>query len=442
MIRPFLIILSAICMLSCNAATEPSDDRVNSLIEQEDWFALDAEYASLRPRIKDKTVRLTADAMLSYLQNKPHKAVAYLDTLLNRQFYHRHREAYYSLSMLRCRMLNKVGRYREATMALGKMTQERKAEGASEQDWRPLEDFQAQNKWLDQLPAPSLQRTKNDVSVPFTLQQMQAKNQETWVEKARKDFKGYLLTVEAYVNGQPLQMAFDTGASKTFLSEATAKRMGLRFLPDTITLNGYQQARRAFVDSLRVGQITYHNLIVYVGISSLNALIGTTIDAVLGLDFISAVSETQICFDQRRLIFPAQQTPLPASGRNLYIQNVPYIKANRGNEQLTFVFDTGDTTGSLYYKYFDRHRSEVLQTAERDSIAQVEYGRVYIREVYMLPRLTFTLGHTPVDIEQVYVDPKPHGWVSTADGRMGMDLVHRFRKTTINMSSMFVSIEQ
>ncbi len=440
MIRQFFIALSAICMLSCNAATEPTDQRVSNLIEQEDWFTLDTEYVSLRPHIKDTGVRLTADAMLSYLQNNPRKSIAYLDTLLTRQFYRKNREPYYRLSMLKCRMLNTIGRYCEATILLGEMTRLRKAEGAHEQDWKPLEAFQAQNKSLDHLPGPALQLPNKDVSIPFTLRSMQAKNQDAWVQKAKKDFKGYLLTVGAHMNGHPLQMVFDTGASKTFLSEATAKRLGLHFLPDTITLNGYQQARRAFVDSLRVGEIIYHNLIVYVGISSLNELIGTTIDAVLGLDFISAVGETQILFDQQRLLFPRKQTPLPASGRNLYLQNVPYMRVNQGNEHLTMVFDTGDTTGSLYYPYFDKHRSEILQSAEKDSIAQVEYGRVYIREVYMLPRFNFHLGRTPVNIEQVYVDPKPNGWVSTVDGRMGMDLVHRFRKTTINLRSMFISV--
>ena len=116
MIRQFFIALSAICMLSCNAATEPTDQRVSNLIEQEDWFTLDTEYVSLRPHIKDTGVRLTADAMLSYLQNNPRKSIAYLDTLLTRQFYRKNREPYYRLSMLKCRMLNTIGRYCEATI--------------------------------------------------------------------------------------------------------------------------------------------------------------------------------------------------------------------------------------------------------------------------------------------------------------------------------------
>jgi clan AA aspartic protease (TIGR02281 family) len=257
----------------------------------------------------------------------------------------------------------------------------------------------------------------------------------------RTGFQGYLMTIPVTVHGNQLPFIFDTGASSTFIMEKTARDLGLRILPDTIILNGNQKGLRAYIDSLQVGEVTVRNMIAYVGLP--NALDGVVsgIDAVLGMDFINAIGETQILFDEWQLKFPYVQTPMPATGRNL--TNDMLMKASKDGHMLQFILDTGDTTAELYAAYYEKFRKEVEADAVHDRITKGSYGNVSTIETLFLPNgVSFKVGSTPVNIDEIYLLPKSADRLHHHDGRMGMDLIRRFRKTTINLRNMFVKFEE
>ena len=79
----------------------------------------------------------------------------------------------------------------------------------------------------------------------------------------------------------------------------------------------------------------------------------------------------------------------------------------------------------------------------RDRITKGSYGNVSTIETLFLPNgVSFKVGSTPVNIDEIYLLPKLADRLQHHDGRMGMDLIRRFRKTTINLRDMFVKFEE
>ena len=159
------------------------------------------------------------------------------------------------------------------------------------------------------------------------------------------------------------------------------------------------------------------------------------------MDFINAMGETQILFDQWQLMFPYKQTPMPETGRNL--TNDMLMKATKDGHLLQFILDTGDTTAELYASYYEKFRREVDAVAVKDRITTGSYGNVSTFKTLFLPNgVSFNVGSTPVTIDEIYIMPETGNRLHHHDGRMGMDLIRRFRKTTINMRDMFVKFEK
>ena len=51
------------------------------------------------------------------------------------------------------------------------------------------------------------------------------------------------------------------------------------------------------------------------------------------------------------------------------------------------------------------------------------------------------IGETSVTIDEINLFPNNDNPLTVRDGRMGMDLIRRFRKTTINLNDMVVKFE-
>lgn len=90
--------------------------------------------------------------------------------------------------------------------------------------------------------------------------------------------------VDARINGQPVRLLFDSGATATALSAETAKRANIAvengFATGIDTANGQVIANRAKIATLQFGQITAHDLPIYV-----SDAFGET--NVLGMNFLS-----------------------------------------------------------------------------------------------------------------------------------------------------------
>ncbi|WP_339693378.1 TIGR02281 family clan AA aspartic protease [uncultured Parasphingorhabdus sp.] len=108
-----------------------------------------------------------------------------------------------------------------------------------------------------------------------------------------------LFHVTALVNGQPVDMAIDTGATRTVITQNDATRIGLSSPTGTYsnmeTLNGQVRLSRMRIDKLTVGNREIEGLEVVLGPQALK-------QSVIGLDAISRSSPLLVDGDRLTLL--------------------------------------------------------------------------------------------------------------------------------------------
>lgn len=427
------IFLSFFLLVAINVAAQKADQRIGELINSGNWFALAEEYPRLKDSMQVEFLQPMAEALVAKYFNQPDKAIEAMTTLLGNYQEEIGASSAINFALLRLQIIGEQGKYAEAADGLESI--------AEQLPQMPIIQSMYQHyNTLRDYPALSINRPNKDVTIPFHLQMLKANKREEWMRAGKKQFKGYLMTVPVTCHGKQQSFIFDTGASASFVTESVAKNLNLTMLPDTILLNGNQKGLQAYIDSLQIGDIVCRNMIVYVGLNNpLDTLVGG-VDAVLGMDFIKAVGETQILFDRQQIVFPSQPATSTAQS-NIFLDGTLIMQVRKGEVPLSFIFDTGCTTAELYSDYYTKFTTEVNAVAEPDTITTGSYGTITTSPILLLPELTFMIGETSVTIDEINLFPHNDNPLYVHDGRMGLDLIRRFHKTTINLNDMFVRFE-
>lgn len=427
------IFLSFFLLVAINVAAQKADQRIGELINSGNWFALAEEYPRLKDSMQVEFLQPMAEALVAKYFNQPDKAIEAMTTLLGNYQEEIGASSAINFALLRLQIIGEQGKYAEAADGLKSI--------AEQLPQMPIIQSMYQHyNTLRDYPALSINRPNKDVTIPFHVQMLKANKREEWMRAGKKQFKGYLMTVPVTCHGKQQSFIFDTGASASFVTESVAKNLNLTILSDTILLNGNQKGLQAYIDSLQIGDIVCRNMIVYVGLNNpLDTLVGG-VDAVLGMDFIKAVGETQILFDRQQIVFPSQPATSTAQS-NIFLDGTLIMQVRKGEVPLSFIFDTGCTTAELYSDYYTKFTTEVNAVAEPDTITTGAYGTITTSPILLLPELTFMIGETSVTIDEINLFPHNDNPLYVHDGRMGMDLIRRFHKTTINLNDMFVRFE-
>ena len=427
------ILLSLFILVAINAAAQNADQRVGELINEGDWFALAEEYPRLKDSMQVEFLQPMAEALLAKYFNQSDKAIAAMTTLLSNYQEEIGASSALNFALLRLQMIGEQGNYAEAADGLKSIAEQLPQVPTIQrmyQHYNALRDY----------PQMTIYKPNKDDTIPFHLQRLKANKREEWMRAGKKQFKGYLMSVPVTCHGEQQSFIFDTGASASFVTESVAKNLNLTILSDTVMLNGNQKGLQAYIDSLQIGDIVCRNMIVYVGLKNpLDSLV-SGVDAVLGMDFIKAVGETQILFDRQQIVFPSQPTTSTLQS-NIFLDGTLLMQARKGDVPLSFTFDTGCTTAELYSDYYAKFTTEVDAVAEPDTITTGTYGTVTTSPILLLPELTCMIGETSVTIDEINLFPSNNNPLAVRDGRMGMELIRRFRKTTINLNAMFVKFE-
>ena len=100
-------------------------------------------------------------------------------------------------------------------------------------------------------------------------------------------------TATALINGRPVSVLIDTGASIVALSHEDAERVGVQVSPDDFTkrvqtANGIAKVAPILLESIKIGEITLYNIEAAV---SEPGRLGTTL---LGMTFIGRLSRAEM----------------------------------------------------------------------------------------------------------------------------------------------------
>ena len=425
-------------LLPLTAAAQQADQRAATLINQADWFTLRDEFPLLRDSMQYDFLRLMAESMLNYHFGQDTEAVANITGLLSHHQAELGTATSLSMNYLRLSILGRMGQYAEAADGAKSVIDQLAGLGADEL-LAPAIHLYNTYAPMRAYPAPQLVRSVQDVAVPFNRVVVNDVKREEWMRTDKIQRRDSLLSVPVAIHGKTYPFIFDTGASQTMIALRKVQELGLPILTDTLTIGSADGQEKicsyAFIDSLSVGGITYRNMMALVGTDTTLAHHTQKLDFILGVDFIRAVGEVQIDMDKREMLFPAKPTPRPATGSNIYLDHVPYLRASKDGRPLLFCFDTGCAGATLSSNYYQKFSDEVKATATPDTITTMGYGTIDTHEVLYLPSVSFAINDMSVTIREIHLDPTATG---NTDGRMGTALLRLFRRITINMQEMFV----
>ena len=445
MLRPLLIILLSLLTAQTISAQQP-DQRIGELINTEDWFGLDKEYPILKDSIQTPFLKVVAEAMIARNFNQKERALEALNELLSN-----HQTdigaGVFNFIVLRAQLLEEMGRYAEAADFLKNVLDQLKGQGVMQGLDGMVYYYQHVNA-LRELPAQSMSRPNHDVSVPFALKELKPKRIESWMRKKddrNPDAKSILISIPVTLHGKTIPFHFDTGAGMTFVTEKFVREKGLPLIGDSVIYTGNSKGLRAFIDSLQIGDITVRNIIIAgVGLEKESEFLNLVgVGPILGRDVITAIGETQICMDDSTMMFPFKTSPLPAYGRNMLYNS--HVEATIDEENLRFLFDTGNASNNacyLYAAYYNSHREAIDEIATTDTISGGGYGNAGAREMKVIRPFCLSIGDMPIHLVEAVVDEESSLADEHCHGNIGVAAVLQHRKTILNFRDMFVKFEK
>ncbi|MDR3056857.1 MAG: aspartyl protease family protein [Prevotella sp.] len=416
--------------ISVNILGQSPDERIGTLINNTDYFELDRQY----PLVKDSlhpALKYLGKALLEDAFSDPADAVETVGYIVQNLQAELGFENILGMIALQSNNLLKLGRYTEAANTLsGLLGQPDVITYAQPQTISALRELNKKAQILKNYPKSEIIRPDKDCTIPILKDTI---NQ---------------IRIDVEINGKKSPFIFDTGAdSQGFVSMDFAKENGIRIIGDSILTGGVTHSaytKIGFVDSLKIGDIVYKNISFLVAdkaeITYKDSVIGR-VSAVLGRYFMDQIGEFHIYPKERKIVFPAKESDVPLTGRNLVLLNgQPYIEATADNKKLQFHFDTGGGI-ILSAKYYNENKQQVESTGKKDSIGIGGFGGAKRIPSYKIPEFTLSIANTHCILPNVTVLTEPL-MIGERDGTLGTDFINKFDKVIFNFRKMFFKIEK
>ncbi|MDR1503239.1 MAG: aspartyl protease family protein [Prevotella sp.] len=424
------ILLLIFLLSSIYVCTQTPDERVGDLLNRADYIELNRQYPSLKDSIHPMLKGLS-EAVLSSSLNRPERALDDINRLLE---YHQQEIGFMNVQAMflkKCMVQAEMGNYSQAANDLQYFMNE----VSEHMDSTMLKSYKETYAVYDKMrsvPPPALERPLADCEIPIEIDSLSV--------------GGQLIYVPVTINGSPERFIFDTGCpGGAFISEEYASKLNLRTVADSVMVNGVGRGigKIALIDSLRVGNIVYKNSTAVVVPPNPAVDSVFKVDLVLGSGIMKASGEVRIFPQEKKLVFPISQTPLPPTGNNMiFLSDHPYIEAYSNTERLIMHFDTGNAGAGLHYKYYEKHKEMIDKEGKKESKLSGGFGAVIMKDIYRLPVFPLKVGVREFELKnlEVNLDPVFVGQ-GNEDGSLGMAFIMLFDKVVINFDKMFLEVE-
>lgn len=257
--------------------------------------------------------------------------------------------------------------------------------------------------------------------------------------KMDKDKVG-LKTIPIQHDTLTMPFVLDTGANFSTVNETTAAKMGMVIIDSAIDVGAITgklvEARLGICPEFSIGSIVVKNAVflIFPDESLYFPQLSYQLNGIIGFPVIEALGEIQLT-NEDELIIP--EKPTVYDGQNMALDFLtPMIRLD--GEYYTF--DTGAANSMLYPKYIKAH-PEVYKGLALQEFSSGSVGGVVKHSGY---RVTFatTINNKKVNVDNVDLyaeDTNPQSAVFY--GNLGQDLIHNFKKITINFRQMFIKFD-
>lgn len=443
----------ALCLAATQAAiAQNADIRIGTLINESNWFELKRTIETTPRDSLSPLLYRMGTAMTAHYFNRPDSACVAIGTVLNEHQEEIGGQNSVNMAALMATNLTRCGRYEEAAALMQSLAQQLQAQGVDTATTASiLKAADLYTMYARESPLCRPLHPAGEYHLPFTFN-----------DDMHQGYKkqGHFLMLDARINDTSEPVVFDTGAGMNIISSSQAKACGLRQTEITIDMQGIgtQQGRIALADTLRIGLMAWQNvpfLIVDTRTGDAEAdSVGGLLQPVIGLPIMLSMKEVQFDFEHRELVIPATPTPNPLGESNLLRTDSEGLRVESRDDEgrpMYMHLDTGSYGSDLTARWYATHRTQVEAQGQPDSIRMAGIGGVSRQKTYRLPSVTYRIGRGEATIEDVHASTgldlhtgQPVGemfGIGDIDGIIGLGLLERFRRVTLNLEEMYLDAE-
>ncbi|MDQ8015015.1 MAG: retropepsin-like aspartic protease [Flavobacterium nitrogenifigens] len=264
---------------------------------------------------------------------------------------------------------------------------------------------------------------------------------------AVKDKAG-LITTEVKAKDTLAYFVFDTGAGISCITESTAKKMGVKILPDNnISVESFtgqkNKVRIGVASEINLGELKIHNAVflVYPDKAFTFADGAYVINGIIGFPIIKELGT--ITFEKDKLTF-SKELESGTNEKNLFVDELRAIVMLKYKDKtLPFNFDSGAKV-SLFNKAFyetfktDLDRIGTLETTKSSSAG----AEVVSTEILVLKDQPILLGNKTIQLPKMEIAPKDYGVYGEVNyGNIGQDVLGQFEKVVISFDGNYLKLE-
>lgn len=446
-------LLLALCLATVQTVSaQTADQHIGTLINESNWFELkrtmdETPRDSVSPLLYQMGTALTA-----HYFNRPDSACTAIGILLNEYQPELGPQNAVNMATLLATDLTRSNRYLEAAALMQSLAGQLQAQGVDTATTTPiLQAADLYTAYARVAPFCRPLHSAGEYHIPFSFN-----------DDMHQGYKkqGHFLMLDARINGTSEPVVFDTGAGANIISSRLAEACGLRLTDITLGMQGIgrQQGRVALADTLRIGPMAWQNvpfLIVDTRTGDAEAdSIGDLLQPVIGLPIILSMKEVQFDFEHHELLIPATPTPNPLAGSNLLRTDSEGLRVESRDDEghpMYMHLDTGSYGSDLTARWYAAHRIQVEAQGQPDSLRMAGIGGVSKQKTYRMPRITYRIGQGQAALDDVHVSTgldlhtgQSVGnlfGISDIDGIIGLGLLERFRRVTLNLEEMYINAE-
>ena len=403
-----------------------ADVKMGEILNNGDLFQIKEQYPILKDSVSIEMLNLVSEAQLGIGFNQLERAGVALDSLL--QFHQAELGAETSIGMAALQGMNflNLGKYEQA----GKVGEGLVNTLKKSVPFEALYSFvfiEKVGKALANVPEPYLERPDRDITVPSTVKTVG---------------RGKHIYIPVEVNGITKNYIFDTGCSfGNFVSEKYAEEVGLKVLADSIPVSGMEIGfvKLAVADSLRIGELVYHNPVFMVAPPDNEVDSVFAFDGVLGYHFIRDAREIIIDNEAGRFIFPQE---ISDGEPNMYLSsNTPQVRISYDGHPLDLIFDTGNVKSDLGNKFAETF-PDAIEGLTEQTTSRGGFGGISQTKAVVLPEFRFEVAGSTVTLYNTEVIKNTESGSQLFSGSLGADFVLSFKRLVINYQSMFIRGEK
>lgn len=390
--------------------------QLDSLSEIQDYFKLRQTLSSKKDKLS-KVHALYYEAIVLNLFNELSESNARIEDLLS----------FDSLSLTDT-MLNKL--YNTKLLNHINLYQYRKAKEVSElilKNYKQLNDSSKVEmlenelkiwKSLEDTPAQEIIKI-SDASFPMI-----------------KDKVG-LFNIDVSINQKTKNYIFDTGANISVIKRSLVEELELTYIDSDFYVTAFTGEKvdsdLAIASELLIGNLVFKNVVFLV----LNdedisfPQIDYYINGIIGFPVIEAMNEVRI--SKNDTIFTPKE-PIDYKQENFALDGLtPIIAVKYQKDTLSFGFDTGARTTSLYAPFYKKYHESIDESYTPQTFKSGSAGGVVEFEGFLIDSIALSVGKSSANLKDLQLhknDIKTD--VSNFYGNLGQDFIKQFDEMIIS----------